>query len=134
MILARKPARRLVMASLLSVTLLTMFACARTPQQKAARFMESGKKHMAAKDYARAVLEFQNAVQILPKDPEPYYQLGLVYLERGSLTEGIAAMMKVTQLDSKHVGAQIKLAELMARSPEKVAVREAERRMQELLS
>ena len=42
---------------------------------------------MAKKDYARAALQFHNAVQVAPRDPEAYYQLGLACLACGNLTQ-----------------------------------------------
>ena len=69
-------------------------ACQRSPQEKAAKFLRDGKDLMSRKDYARAVLQFRNAVRLLPKDAEVEYQLGLAYLADGKLAEGVAAITK----------------------------------------
>ena len=52
------------------------------PAYREARFLKRGKERMDAKDYPRAMLEFQNAIQAMPKDPEPYYQLALASLKQ----------------------------------------------------
>ncbi len=64
----------------LLLTLFSLTSCSRTPQQREARYLELGKKMLEKKDYARASLDFRNAIQVMPGDAEPYYQLGLTYL------------------------------------------------------
>jgi Flp pilus assembly protein TadD len=51
--------------------------CASSPQQKETAFLKRGHALVAQKEYARAALEFQNAADAMPKDAEPYYQIGL---------------------------------------------------------
>jgi tetratricopeptide (TPR) repeat protein len=68
---------------------------------------------MQAKEYGRALLDFKNAVQVMPKDAEPYYQLGLSYLANGDVRSAYACFLKATQLNPNHTGAQLKKAELM---------------------
>ena len=51
--------------------------CNRSPQAKEAEYLKRGAALLAKKDYGRAALEFRNAVKEMPKDAEPYYQLGL---------------------------------------------------------
>src|SRR5438105_1370514 len=133
MVFTRKATSRRVIVPLLTLAMAVGSGCVRTPQEKEAKFIESGKRHMVKKDYVRAVLQFRNAVSIVPTDPEPYYQLGLAYLDAGSPREGITALSKATEQDPKHVGAQVKLAELIATSREKEYLDEAEKRMRELL-
>jgi cytochrome c-type biogenesis protein CcmH/NrfG len=107
--------RKLINALLISVVLAGSPACNQTPEQKAAKFLESGKRHLEDKDYVRAVLQFRNAVRTLPKDPEARYQLGMAYLAAGSLQEGVKELLEATKLDPKHAGAQVALAGLLAR-------------------
>jgi len=40
--------------------------CSRSPEQKAARYIESGKTFLQKQDYASAILQFKNAVSELP--------------------------------------------------------------------
>ena len=57
--------------------------CNRSPQAKEAQYLQRGMAQAAKKDYGRAILEFRNAVKVMPKDAEPYYQLGLTYRDLG---------------------------------------------------
>ena len=90
--------------------------CSRSPQEKEARFLKRGQAFLAKKDYARATLEFRNAANAMPRDAEPYYQAGLVYLETGDVASAVRAFQKATTLDPKHAGAQLKLSSLMMTS------------------
>src|SRR5262245_34466712 len=87
--------------------------CARNPAQREARYLEEGRKHLAAGDFSRATIDFRNAVQVMPKDAEAHYQLAMAYIGSGSTQAGVNELYWTTQLDSKHVGAQLRLAELM---------------------
>ena len=101
---------------LLAVLCASLFigACSK-PQEKAQRYIESGKQFAAKKDYTRAILQFRNAIRAVPKDPEAHYQLALTYLEMGNYPTAISELQLVNQkLDPKHLGARLKLAELMA--------------------
>ena len=66
-------ARRKGAECLIALAALTMWGCVRSPHQKAARFLEAGQNQMRKKDYARAVLQFQNALRAAPRDAEPYF-------------------------------------------------------------
>lgn len=124
---------RIVPLVSLLLLMVAVFGCSRTPEAKQAKFLESGKKYLEAKDYARAILQFKNAARFKPADPEPYYQLGLAYLATGDLNSGAANLQKASELDPKHVGAQLKIAELMAVNRSVEVVREAEKRAQAVL-
>ncbi len=121
-----KPA--VLTAALLTIGIST--ACKRTPEARYARFMATGQRHFEQKDYARAILDFQNAARLAPNNPEPYYRLGLAHLETGNFRAGVGYLMKATDLDPKHVGAQLKLAQLMATSRRQDILEEAARRAQ----
>src|SRR5271157_656389 len=56
--------------------LLLFNGCARSPQAIRDRSLASGMKLMQKGDYRRALLEFKNAVQAMPRDAEAQYQLG----------------------------------------------------------
>jgi len=107
--------------------------CNTSPEHKAAKFLARGKALLAQKDYPRAILEFRNATNAMPKDAEPYYQMGLAYLESGNGASALQAFQRATTLSPKHSGAQLKLAEFMITSKEQNIVREAVTRLQEAL-
>ena len=113
--------------------ILAFISCTSSPQTKEAGFLKNGRKLLANKDYSRAVLEFKNAAQVMPKDAEPYYQTGLAYLELDNLGGAIGAFEKALKLNPQHAGAQTKLAGLMTTSRKKEVLEDAEKRLRELM-
>jgi tetratricopeptide (TPR) repeat protein len=110
-------------------------ACTReTPQAKRDRFLTLGKKQLEKHDYAGATLQFRNAAQAMPKDPEAYYQLGLTSLGQGDLRSAVIFLRQASSLDPKHAGAQLKIAELEASTGDKALLDDAEKRVQEVLA
>jgi tetratricopeptide (TPR) repeat protein len=122
---------QLMIAGLLA--LLLAGGCARSPEAKRDRFLASGKKLMASKDYARAILEFKNAVAAVPRDAEGYYQLGSAYAASGNLPLAVSSLRKATELNPRHAEAQLKLAQFMAAFGDKAILEEAEQRLKTLL-
>ena len=124
--------RNRLMAALLFGVLATS-GCVRSPQAKSARFMEEGKKLLAQKDPARAILQFQNAAQATPQSAEVYYQLGLAYLDANDLRSGLLSLRKALDLNPKHKEAQLKLSELMASASDSGILKDAQGRLKTLL-
>lgn len=116
MLRRNKPTVSFVVVAILIAAVATLQGCSRSPQAREAKFLERGKKFVQQRDFSRAILEFNNAAKTMPKDAEPRYQLGLAYWSSGVLAEAYFALMKATELNPKHVGAQAKLAELLATS------------------
>jgi putative PEP-CTERM system TPR-repeat lipoprotein len=119
----------------LAVTLVTigLCGCFLSPQQKEARFLALGKAQYAKKDYSRAILEFKNAIHVAPTDAEAYYQLGLTYSAANDVSSARACFNKATELNPKHVEAQLKLAALLLKSPGKDTAEDAESRVKTAL-
>jgi tetratricopeptide (TPR) repeat protein len=111
-----------------------LVACGSSPQAKEAKFLKRGKAYLAKKDYARATLEFRNAANAMPRDAEPLYQIGLVYLGTGNVAGAVDAFKKATALDPKHAAAQLKLTSLMMTSQTQTVIEDAEKRLQGLLT
>lgn len=111
-----KPAVSSVVVAIVIAAVATLQGCSLSPQAREARFLEKGRKLAQNKDYQRAILEFRSAAKIMPKDAEPYYRLGSAYWGSGDKKEAYFAFRKATELNPKHVGAQAKLAELLATS------------------
>src|SRR5438552_191598 len=101
-------------------------ACGLTQEGKQAKFLQLGKQDMANKDYARAAIEFQNAIRINKADAEPYYQLSLAYMGMGDYESGIPALKRALDLNPKHLQAKITMAELLASSSGEKHVRDGE--------
>jgi len=122
-----------VLACACTATLLVLSGCA-SPQAKEAKYLEQGKREFQSKNYAIAVLHLKSAIQAQPKDAEPYYQLGLVYLAAGDFNPGASYLRKAVELNPQHTGAQLKLAELMASSRSREIVEEAQKRTEDVLN
>ena len=116
-----------VLASLLA-------ACSRTPQQREAKFLENGRKHLLSHDFNNAILDFKNASQSMPKDAEPHYQLGLAELGLGQGQAAADEFRRAFQLNPQHIGVQLKLAEMMAANRNPDVIREGEKRAQAVLA
>jgi tetratricopeptide (TPR) repeat protein len=108
--------------------------CARTPEQREARYLEAGKRYMQAKDYNRAVLEFRNATIVMPKDSEALYQLGLACLMRGDLKSAAVALKKSTDLNPNHTAAKVKYAEVLILAGDEGLARQSRERMEDILN
>ncbi|HLY17512.1 MAG TPA: tetratricopeptide repeat protein, partial [Bryobacteraceae bacterium] len=119
---------------MLAAALCLLAACARLPRQREARYMEQARQLVQKKDYTRAALLYRNAIQAMPGDAEPYYQLGLTYLAAGSHSQAIECFRKATEIDPKHAAAQLKLADLLARANDAATLSDAERRAQEIVT
>jgi len=92
------------------------------------QYLANGKSKLVHGDYARAILDFKNAAQLAPRDPEPFYQMAEAYESEGDLSSTVACLRKAIQLNPKHSTAQAKLAELLADGArgEKTLLAEAE--------
>lgn len=110
-----------------------LIGCSTSPQAKESTALKRGKALLAKKDYARALLQFKTAAQAMPSDAEPYYQMGLAY--SGLRNPGLAAgsFLQATELNPKHVEAQLKYAELLMSTRNKQQIEEAATRLQQVL-
>jgi tetratricopeptide (TPR) repeat protein len=130
-----KSVRSMASRGILACFLLVMFAlssCVSSPEAKSARFIEAGKKMLQNKDAPRAILQFRNATQATPKNAEAFYQLGLAYLAAGDLRNGVGNLRKAVDVDPKHTGAQLRLAQLMSDANNPDIVKDAQQRLEKL--
>jgi uncharacterized protein (TIGR02996 family) len=125
---------QILVAAGLVASILFGAGCSRTPEEKYARFVAAGKKKMETREYSQATLEFQNAIQVRPKDADAYYQLALAYLSSDRLKEAIQSLRRATELNSKHIAAQLKLADLMIRTHNERLTKDAETRIRTVLT
>lgn len=70
----------------------------------------------------------------MPKDAEPHYQLGVAELNLGQNQAAVNEFRRAAELDPKHVGAQLKLAQLMGANRNPDIVREAEKKAEAILA
>ena len=120
-------------AGLVALTILSL-GCQSSPQVREARYLRRGITLAAKKEYARAILEFRNATNVMPTAAEPFYQLGLASLASGSSLNGVIALRRAVELDPKHAGAQLKLAELMSTSRDEDVLCDAAQRLESVLA
>ena len=66
--------RRLTLVLIILIT--TLISCS-SPEQKKAKHMERGKQYYNNGKYNEAIIEFKNVIQLVPKDAEGHYRLGL---------------------------------------------------------
>src|SRR4051794_36896428 len=88
----------------LLIALAVATGCGRSPEARRDRALARGKTLMEKKEYQRAILEFKNATQAVPKDAESYYQLGLAANGAGDLRTAVLSYAKALDLDPKHAG------------------------------
>lgn len=115
---------------LIPVAAFLLASCRTSPEKREATFLQTGDSLVQRKDYARATLEYRNAVQVRPKDAEPYYRLGLLFEKMGNPRDAVTAYRQALQLSPQHAGAQLRLAGLMAVFGDAQALAEAEKRLQ----
>ena len=113
---------------------LAFSGCIRSPTAKSARYIDAGKALMQKHDPARAILEFRNAVKETPKNAEAYYQLGLAYLAQPDYRSAVAALRQAISLNPKHTAAKLRLAQLMASVSDPGVLKDAQQRLQDLLT
>lgn len=120
-------------AAVVCLTMLALSGCA-TPEAKKARYMAQGRKFLEAKDYNRAILAFKNAAAAVPGDAETEYQLGSAYMASGDLRDATGFFRRATELNPAHAGAQIMLAQQLARSGNAALIEDARDRVKNVLS
>ena len=112
---------------------LAVVLCGCSPKAQSARALERGKHYLETKDYSRAILELQNAARLTPLEAEPYYQLGLAYLEIESPQLALVAFKRAEENNPKFWQAELRIAELLSGSSQLEMVRNAQREAQDVL-
>src|SRR5262249_19707084 len=107
--------------------LLLLVGCTRSPEMVKQHSMAAGTELMKRGDYRRALLEFKNAVQVMPRDAEAQYQLGNAFLATGDASSAMTAYKRATDLQPRHAEAQKRLAHLMTVLGDRNLVEDAEK-------
>ena len=95
--------------------------------------MKRGEALEARHDYNRAILEFKNAAEAMPSDPQPEYRLGMAYLKSGQGAKAMAALREAVQIDPRYAPAQLKLADLMLNSQNRDLIQQAATQLESML-
>src|SRR5690242_7097951 len=88
---------------LLLLVFVALFSgCQRSPEVRSTAYIEAGKRLLAKNDSARALLQFRNAVQLTPGNPEAHFQPSRAYLASQELDRGVASLRKALELNPRH--------------------------------
>jgi tetratricopeptide (TPR) repeat protein len=95
-----------------------------SPEAKKAQHEERGLAYFEEGKYQEAKIEYQNVIQIDPKNAQAHYQMAMIHMKLGGLTDLQAAfgeLTKTVDLDPTIQDAQLKLSEfyLAAQKPGK---------------
>jgi tetratricopeptide (TPR) repeat protein len=107
---------RIALKSVLAVgviasSILALAACGGAQARKA-KYLEKGNAFMKAENYEKARVEFQNALQIAPVDPDARFDMGLVDEKLGKPREAAQFYQGTIDVKPDHVGARTNLARL----------------------
>jgi tetratricopeptide (TPR) repeat protein len=97
------------------------------------KYLASGKQYLVSKDFRRALLAYQNAASLNPKNADSYYGIGMSQLGAGDAANALGAFSKALERDPNHAATQLKLAELLVTAGRKDLVTEAEKHARKLL-
>jgi tetratricopeptide (TPR) repeat protein len=97
--------------AVLGLSLLAASGCGGAQARKAKHF-EKGQNFLAAGNLEKARIEFQNVLQIAPKDAEARFEMGLVDEKLGNPREAAQFYQGTLDVSPDHVGARARLARL----------------------
>jgi len=110
-----------------------LVSCNISPKARRDRFVNKGKTLLQKQDYARALLEFRNAIRILPQDAEAYYELGVAYSGQGDLGKAFMAYRQALTFRPKYVEAQLRIAQIQLASGDEALTKDANQRLKALV-
>lgn len=102
---------RLASVLLAGAALLSLSACGGAEARKA-RHLEKGQAFLAAGNFEKARVEFQNALQIAPVDAEARFENGVVDEKLGKMREAAQMYQGTIDVSPDHLGARTRLARL----------------------
>ena len=88
----------------------------RSPEERAAKFFESGKAYYEKGEYVKANLDLRNALQLNEGIVDAWYLLSRIAQRRGDFRAAFGMLQRTVQLNSSHVAAQIDLGKLLLAS------------------
>ncbi|MEO1894787.1 MAG: tetratricopeptide repeat protein, partial [Methylococcales bacterium] len=91
--------------------LLVMSGCVDSVR-KTQQYLESAERYYDQENYAKARLEYRNALQIDNQQVDAYYYLALMDEKDKSWKSMYANLLQVIKLDSRHVDARLRLGNL----------------------
>ncbi len=102
--------RRPPLSALLVSALVMLAAAGCTKEARKEHYIGLANKDFEAGLYDRAEIEYRDALQRVPFDPEAIRQLAILYYNSGRMLESVAYLRKGVELEPKNVDLQAKLA------------------------
>src|SRR5262245_30321661 len=102
---------KLFTAIVVALTCAAMLGCGGAEDRRA-RALERGRDFIAASNYAKARVEFNNALQIEPNDADARYYVALATEKLGDLRAAAQGYQAALNVDSAHALALASLARL----------------------
>lgn len=81
---------------------------------RAARHFERAEAFYRAGERDKAEIEYLNALRLQPHDPRPIERLGRLYYEQGRLPRALAFLLRTRELDTNHVEARLRAAQILS--------------------
>lgn len=100
-----------VFKRLVLVSMLALAGCG-SSEDSAASFIKSGDELFAEGNLDKARVEYKNALQIDPRQAEPYYRLALIDEDKQNWKEMFNNLRAVEQLNPNHTDALVKLGRI----------------------
>jgi tetratricopeptide (TPR) repeat protein len=122
------------MLALIALALIAALGCGQTPEKRAARFLELGMDQFEKKRYEHAILEFLNALQHTPMNPEVHYRLGMAYLANRNPGAAVRHLQKAADTGPQNTNAQMELARILLGVDDKAILKDAESRIGKVLA
>tara|TARA_R100000005_G_C5004139_1_gene213185 strand:- start:9220 stop:11655 length:2436 start_codon:yes stop_codon:yes gene_type:complete len=101
----------------LVIILLTLSACD-TPEEKAQAHFEAGMAFVEEGNFVKAGIEFRNALQLNENFADGWYGLALVEEHEGNFRKYAGDILKVIEINPRHLPAQVRYGKIMLLSGE----------------
>src|SRR3989339_1805668 len=108
---------------------LLLSGCA-SDEKKAQNFLKEAQGYFEKEDYAKAKIQIQNAVKLMPNSVEAQDLLSKVYLKLGDAQETFKTFLRLEQLAPENTEYKLQVASFYLLSKER---QESERRVNEVL-
>lgn len=92
------------------IAIIFLITGCKTDQEKKSAFLTNGENYFSANEYNKAEIEFRNALQLGPDDPQAWSLLGKTLMKLGKPREALQAFTKVETYDPDNQDALVKLA------------------------
>ena len=96
---------------LASAALIVLAACG-SPESRERRFLEKGRAYVSQGNFEKARVEFRNAMQVLPNEPEARYESGFVAERLGKQREALQLYQSALDVRPDYIDASMRLARL----------------------